>query len=121
MSKELTHLQVLRQTHNRTWKEEPTSIESVREYKDLSHVGRGIAGEAGEIQDALKKHLDYGQPLDVDNVEEEIGDCLFYLSKLASLVGITLESCIDANREKLQKRYPEGFSVEAAKERADKT
>lgn len=113
-------LQTLRETHDRTWKEEETQDLNLRFYKDLSHVGRGIAGEAGELQDALKKHLDYGQPLDVDNVEEEIGDLLFYTSKLASLCGLTLESCILANREKLEKRYPDGFSVEAAKERADK-
>jgi hypothetical protein len=59
--------------------------------------------------------------LDFDNVKEEAGDILFYLTGLLNDVGITLNECIEANREKLSKRYPNKcYSNADAIRRADK-
>jgi len=44
----------------------------------LLHGAIGISGEAGELLDAVKKHVFYGKPLDVNNVKEEISDVLWY-------------------------------------------
>jgi NTP pyrophosphatase (non-canonical NTP hydrolase) len=81
----------------------------------------GVSGEAGELLDAVKKHCVYQKPLDFENVKEEAGDILFYLTGLLNDMGITLNECIEANREKLSKRYPNKcYSNAAAIARADK-
>ena len=86
----------------------------------ILHAVLGIATEAGELGDTAKKHWIYNQPLDVENVKEEIGDLLFYTQALADECGLTLLECVDANIQKLKQRYPEGYSDFHAKERLDK-
>ena len=46
------------------------------------HAVAGIVTEAGELQDALKKHLFYGRPLDRTNLIEELGDLMWYVALL---------------------------------------
>lgn len=87
---------------------------------DALHAALGVGSDAGELQDAIKKHLIYGKPLDVDNVIEEIGDVLWFLALMSHAVGMNLEQMAVANIEKLKKRYPEKYSDEAAIARADK-
>ena len=94
---------------------------------DLIHMTLGVAGEAGELVDAIKKHWAYGKPLDVGNVVEELGDLLFYIQGVLNIVtsqGVlapkTLEDLTVANMNKLSKRYPTGYSDQAAIARADK-
>ena len=88
----------------------------------LIHMTMGVSGEAGELLDAIKKHTMYNKPLDVENVIEEIGDVLFYLTGIANVLGFTLDDCAQVNAEKLSKRYSEGkYSDKQAQERADKT
>jgi NTP pyrophosphatase (non-canonical NTP hydrolase) len=85
------------------------------------HMAVGVSGEAGELLDAVKKHAVYQKQLDIDNVREEAGDILFYLTGLLNELGLTLNECIEANVEKLSKRYPEKrYTNEAAIARADK-
>jgi len=86
----------------------------------LVHAAMGIAGEAGEVADAVKKHWVYGKPLDTENVLEECGDILFYVAACLDLCGFTLDDAMTHNMEKLKKRYPEGYTDAAAIERADK-
>lgn len=92
----------------------PTTIE------DTLHMAVGVAGEAGELLDAVKKAWVYGKELDVANVKEEAGDALFYIQGLCNLYGWTLEQLIADNVAKLEKRYPSGYTDKAAQERADK-
>lgn len=88
---------------------------------NLLHATLGIAGEAGEIVDSIKKHVIYGQDLNMNNVIEELGDMEFYMELLRQELGITREQTLKANMEKLAKRYNEGtYTDKAAKERADK-
>ena len=86
----------------------------------ITHATLGVLTEAGELGTTAKAHWIYGKELDVENVEEEIGDALFYLQALATECGLNLDGCMDANVRKLKKRYPDGYSDQAAKERADK-
>lgn len=86
----------------------------------LVHAAVGVSGEAGELLDAVKKHWIYGKPLDVANLIEEVGDALFYLQALATEAGFTLDEAMIQNVVKLSKRYPEGYTDQAAQERADK-
>ena len=86
----------------------------------LIHAALGVAGEAGELVDAIKKHAIYGKPLDLENVREEIGDTMFYLVAALNTLGITMESVLQQNMDKLTKRYPVNYSNEDAIARADK-
>jgi NTP pyrophosphatase (non-canonical NTP hydrolase) len=88
--------------------------------ESLQHCILGILTEAGEIGDAIKKHIYYGQPLDVENVIEECGDILFYINNLATTIGVPVTTIQRLNIEKLRKRYPSGFSEEHATARLDK-
>lgn len=103
-------------------KKPPGSISFDRQQTDLLHMVLGIAGEAGELVDAIKKHTVYGQPLDRPNVLEELGDLEFYLEGMRQALGISRSLVLSANRKKLSKRYSRGeYSDRQAKDRADKT
>lgn len=87
---------------------------------DLIHAILGISGEAGELLDAIKKHTIYNKPLDVENVIEELGDLEFYLEQLRQILSISREDTLQANINKLRKRYPSGYSDSHAQLRLDK-
>lgn len=88
---------------------------------DMVHAVLGISGEAGELLDAIKKHVIYDKALDIDNVIEELGDLEFYLEQLRQRLGISRELTLNANISKLKKRYESmSYSDEAAHRRADK-
>lgn len=87
----------------------------------LWHMGTGIAGEAGELVDAVKRHAIYTKDIDRENVIEELGDLEFYMEGVRQSLGISREETLEYNYHKLMnKRYPNGYSDKAAQERADK-
>lgn len=97
---------------------------------NLHHASTGMATEAGEALSTTKKLWVYGQDLHTVNKEgktnqmnlvEEAGDALFYIQMMCNLLGCTLLDLIAANEAKLRLRYPEGYSDQAATERADKS
>ena len=85
-----------------------------------SNMCMGLAGETGETVDIFKKHIYQGKDLDINDVIEEIGDILWYIANLCNVNKITMKECMESNVEKLRKRYPNGFSIKDALERADK-
>lgn len=80
----------------------------------LLHATQGMVTEAGEMVDALKKHLFYGKPLDEVNLMEELGDSLWYHSVAIDALHTTFEEVMGINIAKLRKRYGEKFSSERA-------
>lgn len=91
------------------------------EQANLLHMVIGASGEVGELVDAIKKHVIYQKPLDVENVKEELGDLLFYMSNLMQSVGLSFEEVLQHNVNKLSVRYSSGkYSNAQAQERADK-
>ena len=102
-------------------KGEVIAAELTAEDAHLLHMVVGVSGEAGELLDAVKKAVIYRKPLDLENVIEELGDLEFYMEGLRQGLGITRQETIDANVEKLSKRY-EGlrYSDKSAQLRADK-
>lgn len=88
---------------------------------NLIHMGLGVSTEANELLDAIKKHTIYQKPLDVENVKEELGDLLFYMSNLMQTIGLSFEEVLQHNIDKLSIRYSSGsYSNQQAQERADK-
>lgn len=79
----------------------------------------GLAGETGEVVDALKKVLYHGHTLDRDHVTEELGDVLFYVAALATMLETSLADIAEANIAKLQKRYPEGWDPVRSQQREE--
>tara|TARA_Y100000991_G_scaffold214840_1_gene203559 strand:+ start:1164 stop:1544 length:381 start_codon:yes stop_codon:yes gene_type:complete len=80
----------------------------------ILHAGMGVSTEAGELLDALKKHIYYGKKLDEVNIFEEVGDIFWYLAILADELGFSFEKAMDRNIEKLKTRYGHKFSEHAA-------
>lgn len=79
----------------------------------------GLAGEAGEVADTVKKAVFHRHPLDRDEVTKELGDVLWYVAALCTKLDVSLSEVMERNVEKLVKRYPEGYSSAASKVRAD--
>jgi NTP pyrophosphatase (non-canonical NTP hydrolase) len=87
----------------------------------LLHMALGVAGEAGELADQLKRHTIYNKPIDRDNVIEELGDLEFFVEGIRAELGISREEVLEANIRKLSARYHQGrFSDAQAQARADK-
>ncbi len=84
--------------------------------RDQLAVGAlGLAGEVGEVIELIKKHLYHGKDLQAESLVKELGDVLWYVMYTADAVGVSLEDVAQTNNEKLRARYPNGFSVEAAR------
>jgi NTP pyrophosphatase (non-canonical NTP hydrolase) len=82
-------------------------------------AGLGLGGEAGEVQELLKKHHGHGHDLDVSKLAKELGDVLWYVAEIAACHGLDLDDVAEANIAKLKARYPEGFSSAASVARVD--
>jgi NTP pyrophosphatase (non-canonical NTP hydrolase) len=78
----------------------------------------GLAGEAGEVVELLKKHKGHAHPLDRDRVAKELGDVLWYVADIATACGLDLDIVARNNIWKLQQRYPEGFDTARSIHRA---
>ncbi len=83
----------------------------------IVHAAIGIATEAGEFLDPIKKHIFYGKPVDLVNMDEEVGDLLWYIAIYANARHTTIEALAARNNAKLRHRYPEKFTKEAAETR----
>lgn len=84
---------------------------------DLLHAGIGLATEAGEFLDAIKKHIFYGKKLDKVNLAEEGGDTLWYLALAFRKLKTTFDKEMQVNIDKLAARYPEKFTEYLAENR----
>ena len=69
----------------------------------------GLCGEAGEAIDIVKKWMAQGHELDKKHLAKELGDIAWYLAEAATALDIPLEDILQANIDKLKKRYPDGF------------
>ncbi len=87
-----------------------TSRQTIR----LLHGAMGLVPEAAEIIDALKKHIFYGKPLDLVNINEEQGDAEWYQAILCDETGKDLDAIHETNIAKLEKRYGPKFDAHRA-------
>jgi len=84
---------------------------------DEYHMLMGMTTEVGELTDVFKKALAYNKEIDWVNVQEEIGDLLWYIAGFCRINSFNLEEIIERNVEKLEFRYPEKFTEYHAKNR----
>lgn len=77
--------------------------------KNLEYPTLGLAGEAGEVANIVKKiQRDHGGVITDDTrakLKDELGDVLWYISACADELGLTLSEIAEYNVEKLMKRH----------------
>lgn len=67
----------------------------------------GLSGETGEVVDLFKKHFYQNEICpNEERVIEEIGDVMWYVANLCNSLEIDLSEVLQANIDKLEKRYP---------------
>lgn len=69
----------------------------------------GLAGEAGEVAEAVKKGVFHQVEIPDELIKKEIGDVMWYVASLCTLYGLSLSDVLAENVEKLRRRYPDGF------------
>lgn len=87
---------------------------------DLWHMLTGMETEIGEIATTLKAHIIYNKELDLNNLIEEYGDLEFYMQGMRDILGIDRGETLHHNLQKLNTRYPTGYTDQNAIERLDK-
>jgi len=68
----------------------------------------GLAGEAGELANKVKKTFGRNEPLDKKALEKELGDILWYVSQAAFELGANLQGVGNKNLNKLWERKKKG-------------
>lgn len=81
----------------------------------------GLAGEAGEVVDHIKKGVFHQHGIDLQIIEKELGDTLWYVAAICTTLGLDMSKIMQENIEKLKLRYPNGYSSEDSKRRVDIT
>lgn len=79
----------------------------------------GLAGEAGEVVDNIKKAIFHQHGLNQTELAKEIGDVLWYVAGLCTTLGIDMGQVMQENIDKLLKRYPNGYNPGDSKNRID--
>lgn len=85
----------------------------------LLNSALGLCGESGEVADIVKKFRFQGHDLDFEHIAKELGDIAWYLAVGAYAIGYDLETILRMNKEKLEARYPDGFSSDRSLHRAE--
>lgn len=86
---------------------------------DRVEAAMGLIGEAGEVSELVKKECFYGKQIDVKKLTEELGDVFHYFCRVLHLNHISINAVIQTHMEKMDKRFPEGYSDQAAIARLD--
>ncbi len=77
--------------------------------ENLEYPTLGLAGEAGEVANVVKKiQRDFGGEITDEirtRLKDELGDVLWYISACADELGITLTEIAEYNVGKLAKRH----------------
>ena len=77
----------------------------------------GLSGEVGEFNDMIKKWIFHEKELDINHLEKECGDILWYIALMCNSFGWNLDEIMQMNIDKLKARYPEGFDTVRANNR----
>ncbi|MBK8465158.1 MAG: nucleoside triphosphate pyrophosphohydrolase family protein [Chloracidobacterium sp.] len=80
-----------------------------RRLSNLEYPTLGLAGEAGEVANIVKKiQRDHGGVINEEiraKLQDELGDVLWYISACADELGLTLTEIAEFNVNKLAKRH----------------
>lgn len=79
----------------------------------------GLAGEAGEVAEHIKKGVLHQHGVDANKLGKELGDVLWYVAGLCTKAGLDMSQVMAENIQKLQARYPHGFTAADSQRRVD--
>ena len=90
-----------------TWQEYNDGIKKFCIYPDvgectdleLSYLCLGLASEAGEVAGLMKKELRDSPEFDATKWIAEIGDVVWYVTRLIDCFGLTLDEVMQANTD----------------------
>lgn len=84
-------------------------------------VTTGLIGEAAEIAEKVMLELELGKmgPIVQQELTKEAGDLSWYLAAMATQHNLSMNDILITNIEKLQKRYQNGYSAEASRNRVE--
>jgi len=75
--------------------------------QSIIYPALGLAGEAGEVAEKVKKWIRDGN-LDRDAIAKELGDVLWYIAAMATDLDLDLDRIADMNIQKLADREMRG-------------
>ena len=78
--------------------------------EEMKNYCLGMASEVGKLVGHVKHVVFHNWKISRANVIEEMGDILWYVIALASVLDIEMEEIIGYNAFKLEKRYPNSFN-----------
>ena len=84
---------------------------------DIHHAITGLSTEGGEMLGVIKAAQFYNRPVDIINLDEEIGDMLWYIALYCNARNTTFEKIAALNNKKLKARFPEKFTEFGANNR----
>lgn len=85
------------------WKSRRHPERDADEMRQLFIMSTGLGGETGEVLEVLKKMVRDGK-FDRFKLADELGDVLYYLTRIATWHGFTLDQIQVANMLKLRAR-----------------
>ena len=77
----------------------------------------GLSEECGEVMNHIKHHCWGHEDLNLVEISKEIGDVLWYLSALCTVLELDFETVATLNMRKLEHRFGGVFSDEKSKDR----
>ena len=87
---------------------------------EISTWGLGIAGEAGDVASCIKKVFAHENKEAETGIRENLGDTLWYMAMICNFFNWNMDEVLEENIKKLEKRYPQGFTIEDARRKGNK-
>jgi len=75
------------------------------------HALHGMCAEVGEIHGLYQKFYQ-GHEMDAEHVMKEVGDLAWFIAEFCTVNCWKLDDVLTMNIEKLNARYPEGFTAD---------
>lgn len=89
------------------------------EQSQIIYAALGIAGEAGEFVEIIKKNVFHEKEFNKNHAIRELGDICWYVTLACNSLQISLEDVFQTNIDKLNARYSSGhFTVSEANNRS---
>jgi NTP pyrophosphatase (non-canonical NTP hydrolase) len=91
------------------WAASVAKVDQHPSHERLSYLGLGLASEAGEVAEHIKKLL-RDDWLDKAGLVEELGDVVYYWACLCAATGQQPSALLDASAAKIKRRISEAAS-----------